>query len=65
MCNNDWNSSIRKWDYKVANLTQLAINYILKDCYEAKPQGNNPRVKENTTLTICSYIIWLKKTLNI
>lgn len=64
MCNNDQNSPIRKLDYKEANLTQLVINYILKDCYEARPQGNSPRVKESKTLTICSPIIWLEKTLD-
>lgn len=60
--NNDWNSSIRKLDYEVTNLTQLAINYILKDCCEAKPWGNSTRVKKkkSRTLILCS-IFWLEK----
>lgn len=64
MCNNGCNSSIRKLDYEVANLTQQAINYILKDCYEAKPQGNSLRVKESKAFTGYPPIIWLENSLN-
>lgn len=54
----------KKLGYKVANLTQLAINYILKDCHEAKPQEDSIRVKESKTFIVCSPIIWLEKALN-